>query len=145
MTNDFTINTLYRGKYMLSFFILLFIAGGLSALIPASEIVKIIVILFTIPFILYLSVKISQNPSQWHIDDTQLTITFISTSKTIVYPLAQIDHIRTLTRSGGTLYVIYFKKKSPARYWRNKLFQNQDDQLELQQEITNSTVEYYKF
>jgi len=117
--------------------------GGLSSLVPATEIVKIVVMLFTIPVILFLSVKISQNTSTWTIDEQQLSIHFAH--KTIVYPIAQIDHIRTLTRSGGSLYVIYFKHKSPARYWRNKLFQAEDDQLALQQALTASAIEYYKF
>lgn len=143
MTNGYTINTLHRGKYMLSFFALLFVAGALSSFIPAQEIVKIIIVLFTIPIILYLSVKGSEKPSTWHIDEDNLTIAF--TDKTIVYPISSIDHIRTLTRSGGTLYVIYSKKKSPERYWRNKLFVNEDDQIALQQTLLTSDIEYYKF
>lgn len=143
MTTQYSINTLHRGKFMLCFFVLLFVAGGLSSLIPAKEIVKIIVVLFTIPVILYLSVRISKRPSLWSINEQMLTIDF--TDKIISYPTEEIDRIQTLTRSGGTLYVIYFKKKSPARYWRNKLFQNEDDQLALQQFLTTSTIEYYKF
>ncbi|MCI0920525.1 hypothetical protein [Sphingobacterium rhinopitheci] len=143
MKKSYTINTLHRGKYMLSFFVLLFAMGGLSSLIPAEEIVKIVFVLFTIPLILYISVKASQRPSNWSVDDQELVIQF--GDKTIVYPIAEIDHIRTLTRSGGTLYVIYRKKKSTARYWRNKLFQSQDDQIALQQEFTASAIEYYKF
>ena len=143
MTNQYTINTLHRGKYMLSFFVLLFIVGGLSALIPAKEIVKIIVVLFTIPIILYISVKVSQRPSNWILEDNKLIINY--PNKSISHAFEDIDHIRSLTRSGGTLYVIYFKKKSPARYWRNKLFQREDDQIALQQNLNTSTVEYYKF
>lgn len=143
MKNGYTINTLHRGKYMLSFFVLLFVAGGLSSIIPATEIVKIIVVLATIPVILYCSVKFSHRPSTWYIDNQELVIAFAN--ETVSYPLDNIDHIRTLTRSGGTLYVLYRKKKSPARYWRNKLFQAQDDQIALQQALTTSTTEYYKF
>lgn len=143
MTNQYVINTLHRGKYMLSFFVLLFIFGGLSSLIPAKEIVKVIAVLFTIPVILYTSVKVSQRPSTWHVEEDKLIITFANA--TFTYLFEDIDHIRSLTRSGGTLYVIYFKKKSPARYWRNKLFQTEDDQIALQQNLTTSAVEYYKF
>lgn len=117
--------------------------GGLSALIPASEIVKIVIVLFTIPIILYFSVKLSSRSSIWHLDADKLSIQF--SAQTYTYRIEDIDHIRSLTRSGGTLYVIYFKKKSPARYWRNKLFQSEDDQIALQQLLNTSTIEYYKF
>lgn len=143
MSTKFTINTLHRGKYMLSFFVFLFIMGGLGSLIPAKEIVKIVIVLFTIPITLYISVKLSKNSSVWELTEKALTIHFAK--KTISYSLDDIDHIRSLTRSGGTLYIIYFKTKSPARYWRNKLFQEEDDQLALQQSLMNSTTEYYKF
>jgi len=143
MSTKFTINTLHRGKYMLSFFVFLFIMGGLGSLIPAKEIVKIVIVLFTIPIILYISVKLSKNSSVWELTEKALTIQFAK--KTISYSLDDIDHIRSLTRSGGTLYIIYFKTKSPARYWRNKLFQEEDDQIALQQSLTTSTTEYYKF
>lgn len=128
---------------MLSFFVFLFIMGGLGSLIPAKEIVKIVIVLFTIPIILYISVKLSKNSSVWELTEKALTIQFAK--KTISYSLDDIDHIRSLTRSGGTLYIIYFKTKSPARYWRNKLFQEEDDQIALQQSLTTSTTEYYKF
>lgn len=143
MKNEYTINTLHRGKFMLGFFALLFLAGGLSSLIQSSEIIKIIIVLFSIPIILFASVKISLRSSIWRLTENELTIRF--PNKTIVYPLTEIDHIRSLTRSGGTLYVIYFNKKSAARYWRNKLFQAEDDQIALQQALTNSETEYYKF
>ncbi len=139
----FSIHTLHRGKYMGCFLFLLFLAGGISSLIPASEIVKIIAVLFTIPGILYVSVKVSQNPSQWALEENKLTISF--KNKTYTYPFAEIDHIRSLTRSGGNLYVIYLHKKSPARYWRNKLFQKDDDHQLLHEVLLQSTLDYYKF
>lgn len=128
---------------MLSVFVLLFAFGALSSLIPVKEIVKIVVILFTIPIILYLSVLFSKRSSIWTLKDDELEIRF--ENKTIQYPIAEITHIRSLTRSGGCLYVIYFQKKSPARYWRNKLFQAEDDQIALQAKLTESPIEYYKF
>ncbi|WP_140937903.1 hypothetical protein [Sphingobacterium lumbrici] len=128
---------------MSSFLLLLFVVGGLSSLIPFQEIVKIIIVLFTIPAILFISVKISQNPSVWTLTEENITITF--PDKEISHPLSEINHIQSLTRSGGALYVIHFHKKSPARYWRNKLFQDEDDNQHLHQALINSTVEYYKF
>lgn len=143
MTEVYLINTLHRGRYMLSFFILLFVAGGISSLIPTSEIIKIITILFLIPLILYISVRVSQKPSSWQVRENEIIISF--SNKEYKYYINEINHIRSLTRSGGTLYVIYLNDKSPRRYWRNKLFQNEDDQLALQQALTNSQIEYYKF
>lgn len=143
MAETYLINTLHRGRYMLSFFVLLFVAGGISSLIPTSEIIKIITILFVIPLILYISVRVSQKSSSWQVREDEIIISF--SNKEYKYNAAEINHIRSLTRSGGTLYVIYLNNKSPRRYWRNKLFQNQDDQLALQQALTNSLFEYYKF
>lgn len=128
---------------MLSFFVLLFVIGGLGSKIPTTEIIKIIIVLFTIPVILFLSVTISKRPSTWSLNDQELKIQF--PDKSVSYPVEKINHIRALTRSGGTLYVIYLEHKSPARYWRNKLFQTEDDQIALQQLLTESTIEYYKF
>lgn len=143
MTDTFLLNTLHRRKYMLCFLSLIFISGGISAIIPASEIIKIIIILFTIPLILYLSVRFSLNPSTWQVNDQQISIRFAN--KTHEYPLHEIDHIRVHTRSGGTLYIIYFKHKSPSRFWRNKLFQREDDNTSLQNKLSNSELPYYKF
>lgn len=128
---------------MSTFLLLLFLAGGLSALIPFQEVVKIIIVLFTIPAILFASVKVSQNPSIWQLTEESITITF--PHKEISYPLTEINYIQSLTRSGGALYVIHFHKKSPARYWRNKLFQNEDDNESLHQALSSAKVEYYKF
>ncbi len=143
MNQTFQINTLHRGRYMLCFFVLLFVFGGISSYIPLSEIYKIIIVLFTIPIILYTAVKVSQRPSTWILDSESLTIAF--TQETHVYPIADIDHLRSLTRSGGNLYVIYLRKKSPARYWRNKLFQADDDTLALHEALVQSDIEYFKF
>jgi len=143
MRQTSSIHTLHRGKYMLCFFALLFAAGGISSFIPAQEIVKIIIVLFTIPVILYCSVKLSQSPSQWTLEEDRLTISF--KNKIITYLYADIDHIRSLTRSGGNLYVIYFRKRSPQRYWRNKLFQKDDDHQLLHEALVQCDIEYYKF
>ncbi|MFZ4862296.1 hypothetical protein ACL9RF_08925 [Sphingobacterium sp. Mn56C] len=143
MTQTFTINTLHRGKYMCCFFGLLFAVGGLSALVPFQEIIKIILVLAAIPGILYLSVKISKSPSYWTLTADSLQVTI--RTKTSTYDFNDIDHIRSLTRSGGNLYVIYRRKKSPSRYWRNKLFQSDDDNSLLHEALLQCPVEYYKF
>ena len=128
---------------MLCFFVLLFVAGAASSYIPLSEIYKIVFVLFTIPIILYTSVKISQRPSTWSLSQDLLTVAFKDQSHT--YPISDIDHFRSLTRSGGNLYVIYFRKQRPVRYWRNKLFQEDDDHLLLHEALLQSNIEYFKF
>lgn len=143
MNQTYRINTLHRGRYMSSFLALLFIAGGLSAFVSLPEIYKIILVLLTIPLILYLSVRFSQRPSSWHLSEEALTITFGQEIKR--YTLPDIDHIRNLTRSGGNLYVIYPRKKRPVRYWRNKLFQADDDNIALHEALLQSRIEYFKF
>jgi hypothetical protein len=142
MKQSFEINTLHRGKYMLSFFSLLIFGGIISSLIPATEIAKVVIILFTIPLILFLSVKWSKNKSVWELTDEELLIHFAN--RTDEYPLKDIDHIKSLTRSGGNLYVFHFHKKSPKRYWRNKLFASDDDNSLLHEALTAHFVEYYK-
>jgi hypothetical protein len=142
LIQTFRINTLHRGKYMLSFFMLLILAGIISSQIPTSEIAKVVITLFTIPIILFLAVKWSKNQSIWTVTDTELKIEFVN--KTHIYTFEQIDHIKSLTRSGGNLYVINLTKKSPQRYWRNKLFSSDDDNLALHDALTLHKVEYYK-
>ncbi|MCA5006002.1 hypothetical protein [Sphingobacterium bovistauri] len=138
----FQINTLHRGRYMLSFFSLLILAGIISSQVPVSEISKIIFILFTIPIILYLSVRWSKRTSNWTLTDEELIVKF--DNKTDIFKINEIDHIKSLTRSGGNLFVIHFNKKSPKRYWRNKLFSSDDDNLDLHHALTAHAVEYYK-
>jgi hypothetical protein len=142
MKQSFEINTLHRGKYMLSFFSLLIFAGVISSQIPATEIAKIIIVLFTIPLILFLSVKWSKNKSVWELTDQELVVRFAN--RTDTYLVTDIDHIKSLTRSGGNLYVLHFHKKFPKRYWRNKLFASDDDNLLLHDALLAHTVEYYK-
>lgn len=143
MSQTFHINTLHRGKYMTCFFVLLFVIGGISSYIPLPEIYKIIIVLFTIPGILFLSVKISQRPSIWTLTPESLTVTF--GQQIYTYHVIDIDHIRSLTRSGGNLYVIYLRKQRPVRYWRNKLFQSDDDNSSLHEALLQSEIEYFKF
>lgn len=76
MEQSYIINTLHREKFMLCLLALLFLAGGLSAWIPLSEIAKIIIVLCTIPLIMYVSVKVSLNTSQWTLTPESLEIAF---------------------------------------------------------------------
>lgn len=138
----FQINTLHRGKYMLSFFSLLILSGIIASQIPSSEVVKIILILFMIPVILYLSVRWSKNPTKWTLTNEDLIVEFNDRSDR--FRLENIDHIRSLTRSGGNLYVLYFNTRSPKRYWRNKLFSNDDDAMKFHHALEAHEIEYYK-
>lgn len=128
---------------MLSFFVLLITAGAISSLIPLPELYKIIIVLCLIPVILYASVKASQRPSSWSLTEEELIVDFGNAKN--IYLINDIDHIRSLTRSGGNLYVIYFRKKNPVRYWRNKLFQSDDDSTKLHEALLKSEIEYFKF
>jgi hypothetical protein len=74
--------------------------------------------------------------------DEELIIRFIN--RTDIYLIKDIDHIKSLTRSGGNLYVIHFHKKFPKRYWRNKLFASDDDNSLLHEALTAHSLEYYK-
>lgn len=143
MTQSFHIHTLHRGKYMLCFFVGLFIAGALCSNLPFIEIYKIVAVLAMVPIILYTAVKWSQQPSTWTLSDQELLIQ--QEQSILSIPIEEIDHIRSLTRSGGNLYIIYRKKKSPIRIWRNKLFQKDDDHLALHEALSAHPVEYYKF
>ena len=143
MTQTFHIHTLHRGRYMLCFFIGLFLAGFICSTLPLKEIYKVISILATIPVILYSAVKLSQRPSTWTVTTDHLTIN--NGQKTIEIAFQEVDHIRSLTRSGGNLYIIYLHQKSPLRLWRNKLFQPDDDHIALHETLSDHPVEYYKF
>lgn len=127
---------------MFSLLLLLFISGGLISLIDTKEIYRIVAILFFVPVILYLSVKISKNPSTWSFDNENVTINFASSQKII--PIENIDHVRSLTRSGGNLIEIYQKKGKTLRIWKNKLFQSEDDIQMLHAYLNESPIEFYK-
>lgn len=142
MKNTFTINTLHRGKYMLLIISLIFVAGGLSSLLPTKEIYKVIVVLFACPIVLFTAVKGSRASSEWSFDNQKLDIVFPNKKITVDYD--NIDNIRSLTRSGGNLIEIYQKKGKTLRLWRNKLFQADDDLLIMQQYLTTSEIEFYK-
>ena len=143
MTQTFHLHTLHRGKYMLCFFVGLFIAGAICSTLPFGEIFKILAVLAMVPIILFSAVKISHQPSTWFLSEEQLVIEK-GNARTIIL-MQDVDHIRSLTRSGGNLYVIYLRKKSPIRIWRNKLFQPEDDLIALHEALVAHPVEYFKF
>lgn len=128
---------------MLCFFVGLFIAGAICSTLPFDEIYKIVAVLAMVPLIIFCAVKLSHQPSTWILSEEQLIIE--KGNSRMVILMNDVDHIRSLTRSGGNLYVIYLRKKSPIRIWRNKLFQHEDDLIPLHEALVEHPVEYFKF
>ncbi|MGJ1264788.1 hypothetical protein ACR78F_02035 [Sphingobacterium spiritivorum] len=135
------ISTLHRAKYMALIFGGITLIAVLLAFTPFKEIVKVLITLLSIPLVIFLSVRYSRIPSHWTFDDQKLTI--IKSEKHIELPLANISHIRNLPRSGGNLLIIYQRKGHSYRFWRNKLFQNEDELQAMIQYIQHHNIEYY--
>ncbi len=108
---------------------------------PVSEIVKILIVLFSIPLILFVGVKISRNDSLWTLTETDLIIDMQGDKKII--PVSDIVYFRNLRRSGGNLFMIHIQNQSTYRCWRNKLFQDLDEMDLLVEALKNKEVEYY--
>ena len=139
---NFEIATLHRGKYMLVLLAGLCVVTVLVSQLPAQEILKIIIVLLSVPLLLFLGTKWSANPSRWTIDDGALSIDFKNASHNI--DIKTIKYIRNVPRSGGNLIMIFMKDaRQPKRYWRNKLFQNADDLESLIHALKMEGIEYY--
>ena len=139
---DFEIATLHRGKYMLVLLAGLCVVTVLVSQLSIQEILKIIIVLLSVPLLLFLGTKWSANPSRWRIDDRLLSINFKNDSHSI--DIQTIKYIRNVPRSGGNLIMIFFKDaRQPKRYWRNKLFQNADDLDSLIHALKMEGIEYY--
>ncbi|WP_270089260.1 hypothetical protein [Sphingobacterium sp. SYP-B4668] len=117
------------------------IIAALLALTPFQEVVKILVTLFAIPLVIFGAVRYSRVPSHWSFDGTNLTIEKLDREVTI--PKSNISHIRNLRRSGGNLLIIYQRRGHSYRFWRNKLFQNEDQLQSLVEAIQAQNIEYY--
>lgn len=104
----------------------LFVAGIVASLLEINEIHKILILLISLPVILFSSVKFSQLPSEWTIAEDSIHIE--KGGKVHHIPLENLEYIKNHIRSGGNLIAIYEKKgNGPLRFWRNKLFQSNDD------------------
>lgn len=111
--------------------------------LPLQEIVKILVVLISLPILLYLSTKLSQNPSQWTVDSETLHVRF-SDKKEESILLSEIKYLRNVPRSGGNLLMFFMQQgKGTKRFWRNKLFQADDDLNALIHALKQQNVEYY--
>ncbi|MGH2624544.1 MAG: hypothetical protein ACRDE7_12815 [Sphingobacterium sp.] len=126
----YTINTLHRGKFIWILLGGLFTIGIGLSLLELQEIVKIIILLFCIPALLFGAVKFNKQSSIWTIDGDLLSIS--TKNKTTQFDLKQVAYIKNHVRSGGNLIAFHFSEKiSTKRFWRNKLFVSPDDFDEL--------------
>lgn len=140
-SRNFQIATLHRGLYMLILLLGVCLVTLIVSKIPISEIVKIIIVLFSLPVLLYISVKISKDNSTWEVTEDHLILHFKNKQEKLA--LVDIEYIRNLPRSGGNLIMIFVKNKRMAkRYWRNKLFQENDELDEFLTLIKNRDIEY---
>ena len=139
----FHIATLHRGKYMILLLIGVCIVTAIVSRLPIQEVPKILIVLCSLPLLLFLSIKWSRNDSHWIVTDSEIAIHFHDKKQDTLL-LADIKYLRNLPRSGGNLIMIFNKrKKQPKRYWRNKLFQKDDDLNALIHVLKQQGVEYY--
>jgi len=137
----YKIHTLHRGKFIWILLGGLFAAGFALSYFDIREIIKIIILLFCIPAIMFLAAKISYQESVWKIDGDLLSIH--KSGQTTEINIAQIEYIKNHMRSGGNLLAIYTKGKSrPTRIWRNKLFVDTDQFDELSVQLKEHGIEF---
>lgn len=142
-TTSFHIATLHRGRYMLLLLAGVCLVTAVSSRLPISEIVKILVVLVSLPLLIFCSIKWSKNDSVWTIQEGKVVIQFKNQQEES-FPLANIKYLRNVPRSGGNLIMFFFKKDMKTkRYWRNKLFEKADDLNALVHAIRQEGVEYY--
>jgi len=90
-----------------------------------------------------LSIKGSRNDSYWTIKNGEVSIRFHNQKEELLI-LSEVKYLRNLPRSGGNLIMIFLATaKAPKRYWRNKLFQKDDDLNALIHALKQQGVEYY--
>ena len=136
----FHIHTLHRGRFIWILLGCLFAAGFLLSYVQVSEIVKILILLFCIPVILFLAVKVSLQPSTWDLQTDRLHID--KAGKVYEVSFENLAYIKNHLRSGGNLIAIYKNQKgTPIRIWRNKLFVKNDDFDAMMQEFRNRQIE----
>lgn len=115
----------------------------LAARLPMPEIAKILVVLLSVPLLIFFATKCSRNNSVWTVIQGQVSIQF-KNHKEESFSVTDIKYLRNVPRSGGNLIMIFFKeKKIPQRYWRNKLFEKADDLHALVHALRQEGVEYY--
>ncbi|NGM66612.1 hypothetical protein [Sphingobacterium sp. SGR-19] len=140
---SFHIATLHRGRYMLLLLAGVCLVTAIASRLPISEIAKILVVLVSLPLLIFCSTRWSKNDSVWTIQDGKIMIQF-KNQQADSFPLNDIKYLRNVPRSGGNLMLFFFRKdKTPKRYWRNKLFEKADDLDALVHAIKQEGIEYY--
>lgn len=141
--NSFHIATLHRGRYMLLLLAGVCVVTAVASRLPIPEIAKILVVLVSLPLLIFGSIRWSRNNSVWTITPEQVSIQFKDNRQESFSP-QDIKYLRNVPRSGGNLIMIFFKKKETTkRYWRNKLFEKADDLDALVHALRQEGVEYY--
>ena len=143
VSKSFHIATLHRGRYMLFLLGGVCIVTAIASRLPISEIAKILIVLVSLPFLLFCSTKGSKNHSEWSIENGHIIVRFDKKLEDS-FPLRNIKYFRNVPRSGGNLVMFFFKKGSPPkRYWRNKLFEKPDELDALVHAIRQQGIEYH--
>lgn len=141
VNNSYHIATLHRGRYMLLLLVGVCIATVIAARLPITEIAKILVVLLSLPLLIFLSTRWSRNNSEWKIANGRISIQFRNQQEHLI--LKDIKYLRNVPRSGGNLIMIFQKNGKTKRYWRNKLFQKADDLNALVHALKQEGIEYY--
>src|SRR5690606_17091085 len=140
---SFHIATLHRGRFMLLLLLGICVITAVVSRFDLTQIVKILMLLVSLPGLLFLSVRASRNSSFWTVANGQVQIRFEKAGEEVI-SIQDIRYLRNVPRSGGNLIMIFYKKsRSPRRYWRNKLFQKNDDLDRLIHALRQNGVEYY--
>ena len=144
MTNkSYHLATLHRGRYMFILLAGVCLVTALVARVSISEIIKILIVLASLPLLMFCGIRWSRNDSEWTIVDGRVEVVFKKEPK-LSFSVAQIKYMRNLPRSGGNLLMIFYKKGlKPKRFWRNKLFEKPDDLDALVHALKQAGVEYY--
>ena len=116
---------------------------AIAARLPVAEMAKILIVLASLPLLIFCGTKWSRNTSVWTVQQGKVSIQYKNQSEE-TFSVGSIKYFRNVPRSGGNLLMFFFKKgRSAKRYWRNKLFEKPDDLDALIHAIRQEGVEYY--
>src|SRR5690606_29201259 len=133
VNKSFHISTLRRGRYMLLLLAGVCVVTIIASRLPISEIAKILMVLFSLPLLIYCSTKWSKNDSVWMVQNGEIRIQF-GNQQAESFPFANIERPQTVPRAGGNLLVFVFEKdKTPTGHERNNVETEADDLNDLGQ------------
>lgn len=98
-SNRYVLNTLHRGRLIQILLAALFAVAFTVSRLPAAEMVKIIIVLFSLPAILFVSIRYSRQPSAWTLSEGTMRIDKNGVQHSI--QLDDIAYVRNHIRSGG--------------------------------------------